>query len=297
MNDLDMQRYKHGYMIHIMELQRLGYPILKHDTEEMYISDRKMMPIITYAKPVTDCTAFQNLIGMELWRQRRNPADPEGFDILIIPYKGYYDDSVAIAEKMGAEVIDIYTATFDKEKGLHGPEGNGDMEFAPKPNSTIRKYIDNMDYGPCARYDSHAIIDFRGEFEYLSNFYPCEIEFNGITYKSAEAAFQAQKCVNESDREKFKDLAPGKAKSLGEGIELRKDWEKVKVDIMREVVRAKFSQNEDIKELLLSTGDRGIIEVNLWKDKFWGVSRGTGKNWLGRILMEIRDEFRKTDNS
>lgn len=295
MNELDEKRYEIGYANYVLWHKRTGH--IMNDNKAHYIGYREMSPIITYAYPVQNCTAFQNIIGMELYTQRYDPTDPEGFDILITPYKGYYDATVAIAERMGAQVIDIYTATFDKDKGLHGPYGHADLEFAKEPNSTIRKYIDNMDYGPCALYDDHAIVEFKNEFRFLSNFCKCNVEYNGVVYKSAEAAFQAQKCANESDKKLFENIKADEAKKLGKTVELRKDWEDVKINIMREIVFAKFSQNKDLKTSLINTGDRCIIEVNVWKDKFWGVSRGTGKNWLGRILMETRDKLKNEKNS
>lgn len=295
MTELDEKRYKIGYVNYVVWHKRTGRHI--QDNEEQYIAFRDRCPIVTYAYPIQDCSAFQNFISMELYTQRWDPTNPEGFDILITPYKGYYDATVAIAEKMGARVIDIWSATTDKDKGLHGPYGHADMEFAKEPNSTIRKYIDNMDYGLCALYDDRAIIEFKNEFRFLSNFCKCNVEYNGVVYKSAEAAFQAQKCANESDRKLFENIKADEAKKLGKTVELRKDWEDVKINIMREIVFAKFSQNEELKMALINTGDRCIIEVNLWKDKFWGVSRGTGKNWLGRILMETRDKLKNDKNS
>lgn len=63
---------------------------------------------------------------------------------------------------------------------------------------------------------------------------------------------------------------------------------------MEEVVRAKFTQNEDLKALLLATGDSVLEEGNTWHDIFWGVETRTrkGENHLGRIMMQVREELR-----
>lgn len=73
---------------------------------------------------------------------------------------------------------------------------------------------------------------------------------------------------------------------------LRSDWEKVKDDVMREAVRAKFTQNEHLKKTLLSTGDAALVEHTV-NDSYWGDGgNGKGKNMLGKILMEIREEIK-----
>jgi ribA/ribD-fused uncharacterized protein len=72
---------------------------------------------------------------------------------------------------------------------------------------------------------------------------------------------------------------------------IRADWETVKIDVMRSAVRAKFEQHADIRQTLLSTGDSRIVE-HTTNDRFWGDGGdGSGENWLGRILMEIREEL------
>lgn len=77
-------------------------------------------------------------------------------------------------------------------------------------------------------------------------------------------------------------------------MSLRGDWEQVKVDLMRTFVRKKF-ENPFLRPMLLTTGDAELVEGNTWNDTFWGVCRGAGHNWLGKILMEVRDEIRLED--
>lgn len=73
---------------------------------------------------------------------------------------------------------------------------------------------------------------------------------------------------------------------------MRPDWEEVKYDVMYEIVKAKFIQNPDLKEKLLSTGDEYLVEGNHWGDRTWGQVNGVGKNWLGKILMKVREELK-----
>lgn len=140
--------------------------------------------------------------------------------------------------------------------------------------------------------DLVKIDSFKGGNFFLSNFYSAEVTYDGITYKNNEAAFQAQKCVNEIDRLSFMKLNPSDAKKKGRNVNLRKDWEQVKIQKMYEIVLAKFTQNEDLKEKLLLTGDIYLEEGNDWGDRVWGTVNGIGANNLGKILMRVREELR-----
>lgn len=133
------------------------------------------------------------------------------------------------------------------------------------------------------------INEFRGEYRFLSNFWSCPVDYGGTTYQNAEAAFQAQKCIDPADRARFAGLNPSEAKRLGRRVKLRSDWETVKDQIMCQVVQAKFTQNPDLMAKLKATGDAILIEGNTWGDRYWGVCRGAGQNKLGRILMALRD--------
>lgn len=133
-------------------------------------------------------------------------------------------------------------------------------------------------------------------FGYLSNFYPCTFDYFGITWKSSEHAYQGMKAVNESGR-KWVSEAPnaGVAKKRGREVVMRGDWESAKVSIMKAVVTAKFLQNPALLANLIATENAYLVEYAPWGDTFWGVNKEyRGKNMLGKILMEVRDENART---
>ena len=135
--------------------------------------------------------------------------------------------------------------------------------------------------------------EFRGKYGFLSNFYECEIKYGSLKFKSVESAFQALKSKDYSVRKKFENLSPSDSKRLGRSIELRKDWNDIRIKVMLYLVRLKF-KDEKLKKMLLETGDEELVEGNWWNDKFWGVDlrSGEGRNMLGRILMKVREECR-----
>lgn len=143
-----------------------------------------------------------------------------------------------------------------------------------------------------AENQEQPVIDkFDGEYAFLSNFFPAPVAWEGITYQTSEHAFQAAKTLNIDERKAIAALStPGKAKRAGKKVQLRPNWDSIRVDIMLEIVEAKFKQNPELMDQLIATGDVELIEGNSWNDTFWGMCRGKGKNYLGKILMIIRNE-------
>ena len=131
----------------------------------------------------------------------------------------------------------------------------------------------------------------RNEYAFLSNFYPCNIvdrDYQGIIYKSVEAAFQAAKSKEEKIRREFSSLPPNIAKQKGRRLNLHPDWEAEKDSVMEYYCRQKFSDPVLRRKLMAVT--EPIVEDNWWHDTYWGVCRGVGENKLGQILSKIREE-------
>jgi hypothetical protein len=133
------------------------------------------------------------------------------------------------------------------------------------------------------------ITKFRGSHAFLSNFWSCPVYFDEEVYGSAEAAFQAAKTDDLKWRERIRHAdTPVEAKQLGRQAPLRPDWEKTRVDIMRQILVSKFS-NEPLRQKLLATAPAFLEEGNTWGDRFWGTVDGIGINMLGKLLMELRN--------
>ena len=134
------------------------------------------------------------------------------------------------------------------------------------------------------------ILVFDGPFRFLSNFFLAPLVYEGVLWSNSEAAYQAAKCANPDQKTWFYLLDPGPAKRLGKKVKMRPDWEEIKLSIMYDIVKAKFEQNPELRESLLSTTGH-LEEGNTWGDKIWGTVNREGENNLGKILMRIRDEL------
>lgn len=134
----------------------------------------------------------------------------------------------------------------------------------------------------------------RDSFGEFSNFAAFHLHLQGKYWPTAEHYFQAQKFAGTIHEEKVRlAKSPRLAADMGRSRKrpLRNDWEEVKDDIMREAVQAKFNQHEELRELLLSTGDAELIE-HTCNDGYWADGGdGSGLNRLGEILMEVRAQL------
>lgn len=138
-----------------------------------------------------------------------------------------------------------------------------------------------------------TISSFKGKNSFLSNFYPCVVRWHNHDFPSLEHAYQAAKAKFAFDYETIKELpSAADAKKHGKTIEIRDDWTNIRIKVMKELVELKFSQNEDLKEKLLSTNDAELIEGNTWGDTYWGICKGKGENNLGKILMLVRSKLK-----
>ena len=115
------------------------------------------------------------------------------------------------------------------------------------------------------------IDNFHGEHFFLSNFFESPFWYNGRQWKTVEHAFQAAKCLNGADYDKIHAAAtPGEAKRVGRKVALIPMWNYKRVNVMRDCLRMKFLQNDELMQKLLDTGNEYLVEGNNWHDNFWG---------------------------
>ena len=143
------------------------------------------------------------------------------------------------------------------------------------------------------RFYSHT----RGEHRCFSNFSEHPINSHGMVWPTSEHLFQALKFLP-TDPDWFLAIngaaTPAEAKRKGRSRRhpIRDDWEESKDEIMKRILTLKVEQHEDVRDILLETGDTELIEAAP-RDYYWGVgATGTGQNKLGLLWMEVRKELR-----
>lgn len=143
-----------------------------------------------------------------------------------------------------------------------------------------------------------AVINFystRDEYGCFSNFSAHPVFLKGKRWRTTEHYFQAQKFAGEPDEEEVRQAKrPMEAASMGRDRKrpFRRDWESVKDGIMLDALRAKFTQHDELKAILLGTGDAKLVEHTA-NDNYWGDGGdGSGKNMLGQLLMRLRAELK-----
>lgn len=132
----------------------------------------------------------------------------------------------------------------------------------------------------------------------FSNLYKRPIEFEGTIYPTSEHAYQAGKALKPAVRQWILSApTPALAAMAAHGLyvwDVVPNWAQIKFDRMRAVLRAKFDQHADLRELLLSTGKARLVEagtVNNAVNRLWGEVDGKGENMLGVMLMELRSAY------
>ena len=131
---------------------------------------------------------------------------------------------------------------------------------------------------------------FRGEYDFLSNFYECTVTYHGHTFNSAEHAYQSAKAKEYDDFIRIKNAkTPSIAKKMGATVEKVSNWDDVKVSVMSKILDSKFSDSV-LAERLMAI-DVPIEEENYWGDTFWGTCNGKGQNILGRLLEKKKLEL------
>ena len=128
----------------------------------------------------------------------------------------------------------------------------------------------------------------------FSNFANYAIEIDGVVWPTSEHYYQAQK-FEDPERQtrihQFPIAAAAKRYATKHKAKIRADWSELKDAVMERALRAKFTQHDSLRDLLVGSGDEEIEEDSA-KDYYWGAGAdGTGQNKLGKMLMALRAEF------
>lgn len=135
-----------------------------------------------------------------------------------------------------------------------------------------------------------------GDYGYLSNLFRRKVKFENRVFRSSEDAYQFGKPLDGMTAEWLISAPkPHLCAMAAHGLlafDITPHWQEMKVDRMRDVLRAKFGQHEDLKQNLIDTGDAVLIEDSK-TDAFWGIGKKrNGKNMLGILLMQVREELK-----
>lgn len=273
-DDLEYHRTEKGYTYETLEALQTKYP---QATLYFLAGGDKVDVIPRWHRIPEFLDRFSILVV------RRNGSDPQA-DIDGNPFLSRYRDRFSIVQAPPG--IEGISSSLLRER-LRQEDPAAEALCHPKAWALLQAY---------RAENKPTIPSFSKEYRFLSNFWEAPVTYEGVTYLNNEAAFQAQKCLDPNDRPAFAQLNPSKAKRLGRQVALRPDWEQVKIPIMTQIVRAKFTQNEALKQQLLATGNLILEEGNTWHDTFWGVDSNTrqGENHLGKILMAVREELAGT---
>jgi len=150
------------------------------------------------------------------------------------------------------------------------------------------------------------VSEFRNDYHFLSNFFPATLIWKDVEFPTSEHAYQWAKTLIPEEQDYIlyniqdngngpvkSPTTPGQAKRRGTEVHLRDDWNQIKVEVMREILLAKFTQNWGLRQKLLATEDAFLIEGNTWHDNYWGSCvckpcGNKGSNVLGALLMSVR---------
>mgnify|MGYP001560166545 CR=1 FL=1 len=139
------------------------------------------------------------------------------------------------------------------------------------------------------------IFFYEHEFYVFSNFSSFMLEWKGKLYPTSEHAYHSEKFDDAETKEQIRNIrsAHDSEKFANANKDKqRKDWSEIKLDVMKNVLRAKVEQHPYVKKKLLESGDKELIEDS-WRDSYWGWGPNKdGENHLGKLWMEVREEFK-----
>ncbi|MEO5838237.1 MAG: NADAR domain-containing protein, partial [Acidimicrobiales bacterium] len=242
------------------------------------------------------------VLGKDLW-SRFNPDAGRGgtlwyytslCDVIEVRLR---DTAPSLAQELRSTVDALILAISDNEPGVTLSELKSELEdmheranaLADEPAPLLSD--ETTDSAPPDVIRFYEKDDPYFEF---TNFALYPVTIDEVVWPTSEHYYQAQKFSDPLRREQIRAASgPGAAQKLGQSARgTRPDWNQRRLEVMREVLIAKFSQHPELRKLLFETGDAHLIEAST-KDRFFGEGKdGSGKNHLGLLLEEVRDLLR-----
>lgn len=144
------------------------------------------------------------------------------------------------------------------------------------------------------------IFFYENDFYVFSNFSAFTIEWKGVLYPTSEQAYQSEKFEDATLKERVRTSRSAHEAfklAIAEKDKQRKDWDDVKLRVMKDILRAKVAQHQYVRMKLVESGDKDLVEDS-WRDAFWGWGQEKdGANHLGKLWMEVREEYRATQGT
>ena len=263
--------------------------IMKKIKDPLTTDDKKKILRKEYAKTIYDNQRAINDLITELKERNNNYIKIKEEEITIMNEK---------IDAKRKEKNEKNEKKEKKEKSIKSDKSDKLGDKQEKMELEIAKDISDIKKTDKIKYYSKS-----KENKWLSTFNEGNhFEYDGYTYPTVEHAFHAQKIdpddtKNKDYKERFtdRDMKPNEAKKLGgkksfkeNNYKLRKDWEKVKLKLMKEITETYYKNNPELIDKLLSTGNKELLHTGPRIDDFWGVNKNGGENHHGKILMDIR---------
>lgn len=165
----------------------------------------------------------------------------------------------------------------------------------PISNEPNKMYNDILDYMTSIRLYNDSdlkITKFRGDYNFLSTMYECDIRWLDLDFDCLESAIAASMTLDRDIQELIATMEVEKVQQLSKVFDVRDDWDDIKIPVVTKLTEIKFTSNIGLYNRLLATGGMEIIEGNDFYETFWGMCNGEGRNEYGKILMRLRRDLR-----
>lgn len=219
------------------------------------------------------------------------------------------DDLPQVVNDRRADIRSVYVNAVNKGQNASMAGSKITVNNVTYRHDELDKLPAGLTLGDSKLVQIKGGLAFASHHAYLSNLYHCNFQINGQNFDSVERAYQYSRAMHLKAPEVAKKVLAAKnsreCKKQSKFLESKPEWDLAKRGIMKMIVQEKFSQNSDIKEKLISTGSINLVEGTF--DFFWGAGallgsktlkegKWTGRNEMGLILSEVREDLKRTES-